>query len=86
MECEVVGICNLLQFLYQRNKYTTYVFFYSDANILAEVKKWAEPLDVIRLEEVGETLVFLDGQRVTCRVQECSLGSDNLLSDILFQL
>jgi len=48
------------------------------AEILAEL---AGPIETLRAEVIGQSDVFLTGDRTVCRVEECNLG--NLITDAL---
>jgi len=39
------------------------------------LEPWRREVDAVALKEVGKTLVFLDGNRLSCRMTECNLGS-----------
>ena len=45
-----------------------------DPDTKAIVDGWANELDAVKSEVVGETLVTLDGERTSCRLKECNLG------------
>ncbi|XP_065056302.1 snake venom 5'-nucleotidase-like [Rhopilema esculentum] len=50
-----------------------------DEEVLNEVKKRRGPVSNYSKIPLGRTHVFLDGQRETCRLQECNIG--NLITD-----
>ncbi|KAJ8023877.1 5'-nucleotidase [Holothuria leucospilota] len=52
-----------------------------DPEILAQVAEWGEAVRASSSTVVGETYVQLDGERDSCRVQECNLG--NLIADAM---
>ena len=52
-----------------------------DQTVLAKVTEMSAPLEEIRNEIVGETLVDLIGDREVCRHHECNLG--NLIADAM---
>ncbi|WAR07537.1 5NTD-like protein [Mya arenaria] len=52
-----------------------------DADTLRELATWRLPVDEIKLEKVGLSLVELDGRREHCRLRECNLG--NMLADAM---
>ena len=52
-----------------------FYFYLKDPHVLEELKPWRKEVDAIALKEVGKTLVFLDGNRLACRMVECNLGS-----------
>ena len=47
--------------------------------ILEELKPWKAQVQAIISETLGRTFVFLDGNRLSCRMRECNLG--NLITD-----
>ncbi|WAR07544.1 5NTD-like protein [Mya arenaria] len=53
----------------------------NDAGILRELGTWRLPVDAVKLEKVGLSLVELDGRREHCRLRECNLG--NMLADAM---
>lgn len=55
--------------------------FTQDANILAEVQEWAEPLANLTGTVVGQSLVLLQGLANVCRSSECNMG--NLMTDAM---
>ncbi|XP_045916256.1 5'-nucleotidase [Micropterus dolomieu] len=46
-----------------------------DPEILADVEEWKKNLANYSAQEVGKTLVFLNGTTQECRFRECNLGS-----------
>lgn len=50
-----------------------------DPQVLKELEPWRRDVDAVALKEVGKTLVFLDGNRLSCRMVECNLG--NFIAD-----
>lgn len=52
-----------------------------DEEIAALVSDLAEPIEALTQTPVGETSVFLVGDRAVCRVAECNLG--NLITDAM---
>ena len=46
----------------------------ADPVVAEEVKQWSEPLDAYQKEVIGETLVYLEGDRYVCRMEECNMG------------
>ncbi len=52
-----------------------------DPDVAAEVAKRAEPIEQLKSEIVGETLVDLVGERSVCRFAECNMG--NLITDAI---
>ncbi|XP_077145899.1 5'-nucleotidase [Ranitomeya variabilis] len=52
-----------------------------DPALLLEVNKWKEQLNNFSAQEIGRTLVFLNGSSVECRWRECNLG--NLICDAM---
>lgn len=52
-----------------------------DPDTKALVDEWAAALDELKNKEIGDTLVYLDGQRSSCRLKECNLG--NLITDAM---
>ena len=47
--------------------------------MLNELTPWKQQVDAVSQKEVGTTLVFLQGDRLVCRMKECNLG--NLIAD-----
>ncbi|MCE1255643.1 MAG: 5'-nucleotidase C-terminal domain-containing protein [Anaerolineae bacterium] len=62
---------------------TVYLSHYitPDASVTALVKQLKGPIAQLTQKEVGESGVFLEGERTVCRVQECSMG--NLITDAM---
>lgn len=52
-----------------------------DPDVLAEVEDWKKNLANYSSQQVGKTLVFLDGTNEMCRFAECNLG--NLICDAM---
>ncbi|KAM3602252.1 uncharacterized protein V6R79_000687 [Siganus canaliculatus] len=52
-----------------------------DPDVLADVERWKENLASYSAQEVGKTLVFLNGTTDECRFRECNLG--NLICDAM---
>ncbi|XP_075058821.1 5'-nucleotidase [Mixophyes fleayi] len=52
-----------------------------DPALLAEVNKWKEQLLHFSAQEIGKTLVFLNGSSLECRFRECNMG--NLICDAM---
>jgi 5'-nucleotidase / UDP-sugar diphosphatase len=52
-----------------------------DADTLAAVEKLDAPLDVLQAQVIGQAAVMLDGERTTCRFEECNLG--DLITDAM---
>jgi 5'-nucleotidase len=52
-----------------------------DPEVEAIIDTLAAPIEELRQTPIGETTVFLVGDRAVCRVQECNLG--NLITDAL---
>ena len=52
-----------------------------DPAIVDILTKLAAPIETLKQTPVGETAVFLVGDRAVCRVEECNLG--NLLTDAM---
>jgi 5'-nucleotidase len=52
-----------------------------DEQVAGIVAELAEPIEVLRQTPVGDTSVFLVGDRAVCRVEECNLG--NLITDAM---
>ncbi|XP_063773036.1 5'-nucleotidase [Pseudophryne corroboree] len=52
-----------------------------DPGLLAEVNKWKQQLLSFSAQEIGKTLVFLNGSSLECRFRECNLG--NLICDAM---
>lgn len=55
-----------------------------DPELLAEVEAWKQNLANYSRQQVGLTLVFLDGTNQKCRFGECNLG--NLICDAMVSL
>lgn len=54
---------------------------FPDPDVLAEVEDWKKNLANYSRQQVGQTLVFLDGTNQMCRFGECNLG--NLICDAM---
>ncbi|XP_053315131.1 5'-nucleotidase [Spea bombifrons] len=52
-----------------------------DPTLLLEINKWKEQISNYSTQEIGKTLVFLNGSSVECRYRECNLG--NLICDAM---
>lgn len=52
---------------------------FPDPGVLAEVEDWKRNLAKYSRQQLGQTLVFLDGTNQMCRFGECNLG--NLICD-----
>lgn len=52
-----------------------------DPEVLADVEEWKKNLANYSAQEVGKTLVFLNGTMEECRFRECNLG--NLICDAM---
>ncbi|XP_069830807.1 5'-nucleotidase [Dendropsophus ebraccatus] len=52
-----------------------------DPALLVEINKWKEQLNIYSTQEMGKTLVFLNGSSLECRFRECNLG--NLICDAM---
>ncbi|KAF6364998.1 5'-nucleotidase ecto [Rhinolophus ferrumequinum] len=52
-----------------------------DPGIKAEIKKWRQKLDNYSSQELGKTIVYLDGTTPSCRFKECNMG--NLICDAM---
>ncbi|XP_056419231.1 5'-nucleotidase [Hyla sarda] len=52
-----------------------------DSELLVEINKWREQLNAFSAQEIGKTLVFLNGSSLECRFRECNLG--NLICDAM---
>ncbi|KAM9315840.1 5'-nucleotidase [Gastrophryne carolinensis] len=52
-----------------------------DPTLLAEVSKWKQQLTNFSAQEIGKTLVFLNGSSLECRFRECNMG--NLICDAM---
>ncbi|XP_053566466.1 5'-nucleotidase [Bombina bombina] len=52
-----------------------------DPVLLAEVNKWKEQLSNYSSQEIGKTLVYLNGSSLECRNRECNMG--NLICDAM---
>ncbi|XP_071552970.1 snake venom 5'-nucleotidase-like [Panulirus ornatus] len=46
-----------------------------DPDILRELKPFKQEIEEVMKQEVGRTYVFLDGNRLSCRLKECNLGN-----------
>jgi 5'-nucleotidase len=55
------------------------IFLFADPFILQELNSWGKQLEAVSNEEIGRSKVFLDGDTLHCRLQECNLG--NFLTD-----
>lgn len=61
--------------------YLPLFFFLIDPVLLVDVNKWKEQLNNFSAQEIGKTLVFLNGSSLECRFRECNLG--NLICDAM---
>ncbi|XP_054425650.1 5'-nucleotidase [Pteronotus mesoamericanus] len=52
-----------------------------DPNIKADINKWRIKLDNYSSQELGKTIVYLDGSTQSCRFKECNMG--NLICDAM---
>ncbi|XP_077018471.1 5'-nucleotidase [Tamandua tetradactyla] len=52
-----------------------------DPNIKADINKWRVKLDNFTTQELGKTIVYLDGTTKSCRFKECNMG--NLICDAM---
>ncbi|KAM9665444.1 5'-nucleotidase [Trichechus inunguis] len=52
-----------------------------DPNIKADINKWRIKLDNYSTQELGKTIVYLDGSTQSCRFRECNMG--NLICDAM---
>jgi len=52
-----------------------------DADVLAQVRQWRDPVNALFGEIVGTTADSIDGERSTCRFWECPMG--NLVTDVM---
>ncbi|XP_061063310.1 5'-nucleotidase isoform X2 [Eubalaena glacialis] len=50
-----------------------------DPSIKADINKWRIKLDNYSMQELGKTIVYLDGTTQSCRFRECNMG--NLICD-----
>ncbi|TEA39659.1 5'-nucleotidase [Globicephala melas] len=50
-----------------------------DPSIKADINKWRTKLDNYSTQELGKTIVYLDGTTQSCRFRECNMG--NLICD-----
>ena len=49
--------------------------------ILEELVPWKSKVQSLTKEIIGRSFVFLDGNRLSCRMHECNLG--NLITDAI---
>ncbi|KAM4866549.1 5'-nucleotidase [Thomomys bottae] len=52
-----------------------------DPNIKADINRWRLKLDNYSTQELGKTIVYLDGTTQSCRFKECNMG--NLICDAM---
>ncbi|KAL4668292.1 5'-nucleotidase [Rhinopithecus roxellana] len=52
-----------------------------DPSIKADINKWRIKLDNYSTQELGKTIVYLDGSSQSCRFRECNMG--NLICDAM---
>lgn len=52
-----------------------------DPNIKADINRWRIKLDNYSTQELGKTVVYLDGSTQSCRFKECNMG--NLICDAM---
>ena len=55
----------------------------TDETLAAEMRRWEKHLANFTSEIVGESHVYLEGDRIYCRTQECNLG--NLICDAVLR-
>lgn len=55
-----------------------------DPQVLQELIPFRQQVEAIAKKEIGKTLVFLDGSRLSCRMIECNLG--NFIGDAYVDL
>ncbi|XP_032791055.2 snake venom 5'-nucleotidase isoform X2 [Daphnia magna] len=55
-----------------------------DPQVVQQLIPYREEVDALSEQEVGKTLVFLDGTRISCRMFECNLG--NFIADAYVHL
>ena len=55
------------------------MWLFSDPEVLAEINEWAVAIRGLGTEPIGTSHVLLDGDRSSCRLNECNLG--NMLTD-----
>lgn len=60
------------------------MFFNADPFVLNELIPYRKDVDAVAKKEVGRTKVFLDGNRLSCRMVECNLG--NFIGDAYVDL
>lgn len=54
-----------------------------DPDLLAEVNKWKGQLSNFSAQELGKTLVYLNGSTLECRYRECNMG--NMICDAMIE-
>lgn len=52
-----------------------------DPTIKADINQWRIKLDNYSTQELGRTIVYLDGSTQSCRFRECNMG--NLICDAM---
>lgn len=57
------------------------LFFLPDPKIKADVNRWRLKLDNYSSQELGKTIVYLNGSSQSCRFGECNMG--NLICDAM---
>lgn len=55
--------------------------FFLDAAIKADINQWRIKLDNYSTQELGRTIVYLNGSAQECRFRECNMG--NLICDAM---
>lgn len=55
--------------------------FLPDPTIKADINKWRVKLDNYSSQELGKTIVYLNGSSQSCRFRECNMG--NLICDAM---
>jgi 5'-nucleotidase/UDP-sugar diphosphatase len=56
-------------------------FITPDAGVSAEVEALAEPIAAMSAQVIGQSSIYLEGDRTVCRAAECNLG--NLITDAM---
>jgi hypothetical protein len=56
-------------------------FITPDAGVSAEIEALAEPIAAMSAQVIGQSSIYLEGDRTVCRAAECNLG--NLITDAM---
>lgn len=64
------------------NCFVSHLFYFLlDPSIKADINQWRIKLNNYSTQELGKTIVYLDGSTQSCRFRECNMG--NLICDAM---